>query len=34
MSIKELALARTARPNTASGRYQPPDSLLAFLTSL
>ncbi len=34
MSIKERALARTAPPNTTPGRYQPPDSLLAFLTSL
>jgi integrase/recombinase XerD len=34
MSIKERALARTAPPNTVPGRYQPPDPLLAFLTSL
>ncbi len=34
MSIKERALARTAPPNTTPGRYQPADSLLAFLTSL
>jgi integrase/recombinase XerD len=34
MSIKERALARTAPPSTTPGRYQPPDSLLAFLTSL
>jgi integrase/recombinase XerD len=34
MSIKERALARTAPPNTTPGRYQPPDSLLAFLTGL
>jgi integrase/recombinase XerD len=34
MSIKERALARTAPPNTTPGRYRPPDSLLAFLTSL
>ena len=34
MSIKERALACTAPPNTTPGRYQPPDSLLAFLTSL
>jgi len=34
MTIKERALARTAPPNTTPGRYQPPDSLLAFLTSL
>ena len=34
MSIKERALARTAPPDTTPGRYRPPDSLLAFLTSL
>jgi len=34
MSIKERALARTAPPNTTPGRYQPTDSLLAFLTGL
>jgi len=34
MSIKERALARTAPPSTTPGRYQPPGSLLAFLTSL
>ena len=34
MSIKERALARTAPPNTIPGRYQAPDSLLAFLTGL
>ena len=34
MSIKERALARTAPPNTTPGRYQPADSLLAFLTGL
>jgi integrase len=34
MSIKERALARTAPPNTAPGRYRPADSLLAFLNSL
>ena len=34
MSIKERALARTAPPNTTPGRYQAPDSLLAFLTGL
>jgi hypothetical protein len=34
MSIEERALARTAPPNTTPGRYQAPDSLLAFLTGL
>jgi integrase/recombinase XerD len=34
MALKERALARTAPPNTAPGRYQPPDQLLAFLDNL
>jgi len=34
MSIKERALARTAPPDTAPGRYRPTDSLLAFLDGL
>jgi integrase/recombinase XerD len=34
MTIKERALARTAPPGTAPGRYKPPDALLAFLDTL
>lgn len=34
LSIKERALARTAPAGTRPGRYQPPDSLVAFLESL
>jgi len=34
MAIKERALARTAPANTTSGRYRPPDDLLAFLDAL
>jgi integrase/recombinase XerD len=35
LGLKERALAKTAPPGTAAGRrYQPPDSLLAFLESL
>lgn len=34
MNQKERAIARVAPPNTAAGRYQPPDALLAFLDSL
>ena len=34
MSLKEKALARTTPPNTTPGRYRPPDTLLAFLSSL
>jgi integrase/recombinase XerD len=31
MAIKERALARSAPPHSAPGRYRPPDTLLAFL---
>ena len=34
MSIKEQALARVHQPGTRPGRYQPPDTLLAFLENL
>jgi integrase/recombinase XerD len=34
MSIKEQALARVHQPGTTPGRYQPPDTLLAFLDAL
>lgn len=34
LQLKERALARTAQPEVKPGRYQPPDSLLAFLESL
>jgi predicted amidohydrolase len=34
LALKEWALARTTPPNTAPGRYQAPDILLAFLESL
>ena len=34
MEIKERALARTTPPDTQPGRYNAPDSLLAFLDSL
>lgn len=34
MTIKEQALARVRPPNTAPGRYQPPDDLLKFLVEL
>src|SRR5208282_2355380 len=30
MALKEAALARTTPPDTSPGRYQPPDTLLAF----
>jgi integrase/recombinase XerD len=34
MALKENAIARTAPPDTQPGRYQAPDSLLAFLDQL
>jgi len=34
MQIKERALARTTPPDSAPGRYRPPDTLLAFLEAL
>jgi integrase/recombinase XerD len=34
LALKEKALARATPPNTRAGRYQAPDSLLAFLESL
>jgi len=34
MALKEQALARTTPPNTKPGRYQPPDTTLAFLGAL
>lgn len=34
MTLKERALARTRPPNSRSGRYQPPDTLLAWLKTL
>jgi integrase/recombinase XerD len=34
LALKERALARTRPPDTAPGRYQPPDELLAFLEAL
>jgi len=34
MTIKERALARTTPPASTPGRYQPPDTLLAFLQAL
>jgi integrase/recombinase XerD len=34
MSQKERAIARTTPPNTTSGRYRAPDTLLAFLEAL
>lgn len=34
LTLKERALARTATPEAGTGRYQPPDPLLAFLESL
>jgi integrase/recombinase XerD len=34
LTLKERALARTTPPNTKPGRYQPPDTTLAFLQTL
>jgi integrase/recombinase XerD len=34
LELKEKALARTRPPHATSGRYQPPDSLLAWLEAL
>lgn len=34
MTIKQRALERTAPPDTPTGRYRPPDALLAFLDAL
>jgi integrase/recombinase XerD len=34
LALKERALRRTAPTNTKTGRYQPPDTLLAYLESL
>ena len=34
LKLKEEALARTSSPTTKTGRYRPPDKLLAFLESL
>jgi len=34
LKLKEKALARTRPPNSHAGRYQPPDSLLAWLETL
>jgi integrase/recombinase XerD len=34
LELKEQALARTKPPNTPTGRYQPPDALLAWLEAL
>jgi integrase/recombinase XerD len=34
MKLKEKALARTRSPNGPTGRYQPPDSLIAWLEAL
>jgi len=34
MELKERALARTTPPSTQPGRYQPPDTLLAYLETL
>jgi integrase/recombinase XerD len=34
LELKQRALDRTAPPNTRTGRYTPPDKLLAFLESL
>jgi integrase len=34
LHLKEKALARTQQPNGHTGRYRPPDSLLAWLEAL
>lgn len=34
LTLKERALTRTTPPNSKPGRYQPPDTLLAFLENL
>jgi len=34
MALKQQALSRLAPDGTPSGRYTPPDSLLAFLDTL
>ena len=34
LALKERALARTTPVQTSPGRYQPPDTLLAFLEAL
>jgi integrase/recombinase XerD len=34
MTLKEKALERTRPPNSSNGRYQPPDTLLAWLEGL
>ena len=34
LKLKEQALARTRTPNGRTGRYQPPDRLLAWLEAL
>jgi integrase/recombinase XerD len=34
LALKEQAIARTSSPGTEASRYQPPDSLLAFLEQL
>ncbi len=34
MTLKQQALDRATPPNTAPGRYKPPDQLLAFLETL
>ena len=34
LTLKEKALARTSPPTTKTGRYRPPDKLLAFLEGL
>ncbi len=34
LALKERAIARTTPPDTPPGRYQPPDTLLAFLQAL